>query len=412
MEQTRENNGLKNRWLIVAVLLIIAVSYTVMQFACSAYLQDMILDSGMSGAQAGTFNGVQSLSCAFMMVFGAYMAYRLGAKKCYALGAMLTLIVGLCLNTANYPMMVLGRLILGLSNGMTGPVRGAIVSTAFGVDKRKATLAMSISGSGFFLGRYAGLALAYPVLEMVGSWQKACIVLGLLGAIGAILWWLVYPGAEEYQCRNNDLPGIKALLEGWKTSWKIGAVRKHTLYIVCSGISGQVFNAFVVMLIATNMGLEAAEVSAAVSYSGLLGLAGSIIGGIIGSRFMIKSVIIPAELISGVCMLIVSYIQDSSLLAVSAALMCLHSFCQAAQSINHISLLFKQPALQGANITSASSLIYAFFYGVGYLSSQIFGIVYPMTGMRTAMFIWSIPVIIGGFVACTINEPKYENEGK
>lgn len=155
---------------------------------------------------------------------------------------------------------------------------------------------------------------------------------------------------------------------------------------------------------------EAKVASGVSAYSGLAGLVGAIVGGAIASRSKVKYVIVPAELTSCVCMLAVCLLKNPSL-GLLTVIVSVYGFCNAAQSSNNISLLYKQEGMSPKIMACGLSLVMFMFRLSSYLTAQIFGVVYPSIGMDKAMLIWSIPVFVGALLVCTIKEPKF-NEVK
>nr|WP_325194368.1 MFS transporter [uncultured Oscillibacter sp.] len=405
METTLSNKVYKSRWIITAAIFMVAVGQCLMLYGVSAFLTTITEELSLSGAQVGMFTGLQNLVNMFYFIVGTAVAIKLGTKKCYALGSVLTFVSAILFFIGSYPSLLAARAVLGIGQGMTLSLVAAVFNQVFGADKKGATLATGIYGAGAYFGRYVSLAITFPIMRIVGSWQRTFFVLGLVGLIGTVLWLVAYPSAEEYQGRNKESSALSETISAWKTAWKNSTVRKFAMYFLCSGFSGVVFNTFSVALIIYKFGFEASVASGAVAYSGLAGMAGSLLGGFVASRSRVKNVIIPAEFISGFCMISVCFLKDPSI-GLLCAIVSLHGFCNGAQSCNNISLMYKQTDLSTQEIVGGISLIMTLFKFSCYLTTQIFGMVYPSIGMDKAMLIWAIPVLVGACIVCTIKEPK------
>lgn len=411
MVKKSEEYGLKTRWLIVIALFLTYLSKTSLLYVCNTFLPVIKEELQMTGAQQGLFASFNSLFQLAMAFLTATISTKLGSKKCFALGLSFNLFAAIAYSVGTFPMLLLGKAFYGICGGMTIVFTASTLKTVFGKNNQQtAVMCAGVIGCGAFLARFLTMATAYPLSEMLGGWRPVFWVFGALTLVAIVLWLIAYPSDEEYQGRNREVKGLGETLKNWATVLKNATVRKFVAYYFCSGLSGTVVNAFMVTYLVTVRGMEASVASGMSSYSGLFGIAGALLGSQVASRLGVKKIIIPAEVMSGVLVLTLSLMPTSMLTpAVFICLFGLHGFCNAAQSQNNMGLLIKQKSLTQAEVTTASSAVMGIFYLGQYLSSQIFGIVYPIVGMNIAFPIWGCFVFIGAVIVMTIKEPGKED---
>lgn len=394
-----------SKWLIVVLLMVSGLAKVAIQYACSAFLPLITEELNLTGAQQGTFSSIQSLIQMLGVLFGALIAYKLGAKRTFALANLLYVVSAVIMAGGSYELLVLGRACFGVSTGIAVIFNTTIINNIFD-NKKVAVFCLGVLGMTSYAGRYVGLAMAYPLLDLLGSYGKAFIALSLISVVVVVLWYVIYPSAEKYQGRSSvQASGIKTVLLNIKKAWSFPIIRRYCIYFFFSAMTAVVIGSYMPTYFVMERGMEKAAASALFSYNGILGIAGALLGGVVASRTKIKFVVIPSELISG-CIILACLLLPKGAEGALLPLICLYGFLNAAQSTNNRGLAFKQPGITSEEVTAGTTLANFSLFFASWLTAQIFGIVYPIVGIKTAMFIWTAFVFIGAIVAMTIPEPK------
>ncbi len=182
-------------WLLVLLFLIYVLSFVDRQII--AVLAPQIrLDLGLSNFQVGLLYGTAfSFIYAFAGIPMGRLADQWSRRKMIALAvftwSLVTVLSGF---TASFTMLIVYRLILGLSQAMLGPAAYALLAETFPAENRASVF--SVYAAGIFIG----IGLSFLVGSTVATtfdWQTAMITVGLPGLFIAPVVWFVIRDARK-----------------------------------------------------------------------------------------------------------------------------------------------------------------------------------------------------------------------
>ncbi|BES99717.1 MFS transporter, ACS family, solute carrier family 17 (sodium-dependent inorganic phosphate cotransporter), other [Nesidiocoris tenuis] len=143
--------------------------------------------SGVDGVILGSFFYGYILT----QIIGGYLACKHGGKRLFGLGvgvtAVVTLLTPLLARTSIY-LLVFGRIVEGLFEGVTFPAMHGIWSKWSPPEERSRLV--SISYSGCYFGTVAALPLCGALAERLG-WASIFYVFGMFGCIWTAIWMYV-----------------------------------------------------------------------------------------------------------------------------------------------------------------------------------------------------------------------------
>ncbi len=143
----------------------------------------------LSDAQLGWLSGVVALMVGLLTFPLSLLADRWGRVKSLTVMAMLWSVATLlCAAAANYPQMLVGRVLVGVGEAAYGSVGIALVISVF-PDRMRATLSAAFMAGGLF-GQVLGVAAGGEIAGTY-SWRAAFLAIGLSGLVLAILFPIV-----------------------------------------------------------------------------------------------------------------------------------------------------------------------------------------------------------------------------
>ncbi len=170
---------------------------TILGIAAPSLSKDLALSPAMMGfvfsAFAWTYAAAQIPGGIFLDRFGNKLTYFLSLT----LWSLFTLLQGFA--TGLYSLVSL-RFGLGIAEAPCFPANSRIVSTWF--PQRERARATSI----YTVGEYVGLAFFSPLLFFimgVYGWQMLFIVVGVVGVLFGIVWWLCYREPQDSRWANR-----------------------------------------------------------------------------------------------------------------------------------------------------------------------------------------------------------------
>jgi ACS family D-galactonate transporter-like MFS transporter len=159
-------------------------------------------DLGLSAALMGIAFSAFSWTYAASQIPGGVLLDRFGVRLTYfcsvTLWSVCTAFQGLCTGLAS---LVGARLALGIAEAPAYPSNSRILSMWFPqAERARATGVYSV-------GQYFGLAFLSPVLFWIAGafgWRALFIVVGILGVLFGVLWWLTYRDPHESKRVNQE----------------------------------------------------------------------------------------------------------------------------------------------------------------------------------------------------------------
>ncbi|XP_069671568.1 vesicular glutamate transporter 2-like isoform X1 [Periplaneta americana] len=135
---------------------------------------------------------------------GGWLATRIGGKKLFGIGVGVTAVVTLltpALASANLYLLVLGRVLEGLFEGVTYPSIHAVWSRWAPPLERSRLATIAFSGS--YFGTVISLPLSGMLAQYVG-WPYIFYLFGVLALIWCLLWWYIVAETPQGDRRITD----------------------------------------------------------------------------------------------------------------------------------------------------------------------------------------------------------------
>ena len=194
-KQRRATSPGRARWWILGWLLAAMMINYMDRSSLSIAAPHMIEDLGLTAADIGLLGTAFSLTYAFFQLPGGWLTDRLGAKPVYiiALGFWSIATSMMAFGHHLWHFMI-SRILLGVFEAPVSPTSAKIVAEWFPPRERGAAVGVYDSGSKW------GPAVAPPILTFLilgFGWRAMFVILGLLGVVVAIGFWIFYRSPEH-----------------------------------------------------------------------------------------------------------------------------------------------------------------------------------------------------------------------
>lgn len=155
----------------------------IMNYAVLSITEDLKLSASSTGLLLSSFFA----GYAIMQLPGGWLADRFGARKVLIASVILwSIFTGLTGAAWSLVSMVVIRFLFGIGEGGFQPSSSKIISQVFPEEKRASAMSIMLSSSGI-------VALIIPILSVALlttiGWRTTFVVMGLIGAIIAVLYW-------------------------------------------------------------------------------------------------------------------------------------------------------------------------------------------------------------------------------
>ncbi|WAH60788.1 MFS transporter [Pseudomonas silvicola] len=278
------------RWIMITFcFLAVAISYIDrinLAIAAPHIKQDLGIDDASMGLILGAFFWTYAL----MQIPAGRMLDKLGARVglAFAVGwwSLFTIFTAAGRGVAS---LFGARLLLGLGEAGCNPGCVKVVYSWFPKHQRA-------TASGLFdAGPRAGTALALPLVAWLIStwnWEASFIVTGLLGIVWVAMWLLIYREPEDY--KGLDAQQVANLVEGrghrpdvnqakvpWLSLFRYRTIWGMMLGFFCLNFVNYFFITWFPTYLTTTQGFSLKELGTLGAIPALMGIPGSILGGIV-----------------------------------------------------------------------------------------------------------------------------------
>lgn len=176
-------------WLVFALAFGLLISDYMARQVLNAVFPLLKAQWALSDAQLGWLSGVVALMVGLLTFPLSLLADRWGRVKSLTLMAALwSAATLLCAAAANYPQMLVGRMLVGVGEAAYGSVGIALVISVF-PSRMRATLSAAFMAGGLF-GQVLGVAIGGEIAGTYG-WRAAFMAIGIAGLVLAILFPIV-----------------------------------------------------------------------------------------------------------------------------------------------------------------------------------------------------------------------------
>lgn len=401
------------RFVMMALLLIVPMCTMVPYVAPAVFMTQIMETFQVDMSMAGLTMTIQLGATGLCMFIGSMVQDKLGSQK-----TMILSIWAMALGNAlgwlapGIGVFLVARFLAGFGQGLYSTASNVFFSTWYDGKERTFILtANNIANSVF-------LALAYsvglPLCNLTGSWQSVFGLYAAVIAVVALLWTFLGKASPEAtvaeQAKQAEHPGAKgesALLRAAKEAayWKLAA------YAGIMMMANTCIATYLPTYLTTERGLDTSVATTVSSLNSLLGMAGSLLGGVLCAQMWRRK---PILLVCGVAYIAVGFgitlfSAPLAVMALALAIGALYFVPATAQSTMMIEA--KKP-FDPTILGGASSII----YGIGQLLcvavSFIFAAITNVSSMTTAYRVFFLACILGvvavGFLGETGNKPEHQ----
>lgn len=280
---TTSGKALTNRWLALALLVLVAVLNYADRFLMSGLAQPIKQHFAIGDAMMGALMGP-----AFALLYTVFalplarLADRRSRVLIIALGcavwSFFTLLSGMATSPA---MLALARVGVGIGEAAYQAPAAALIAAYFPLEQRGR--AFALLGTAIYFGQMAGFA-GGPAIAAASDWRTAFHALGAVGLIVAGAMWLIV----REPAREAEAPGIARLPLGATMRLLLGTptVRLLSTLMALGTLSGITFGMWGPALFERAYGLTNQQAGATFALTfGLPGLLGMLGFGFIADRF-------------------------------------------------------------------------------------------------------------------------------
>ena len=278
------------RWIMIAFcFLAVAISY-IDRINLAIAAPHIKEDLGISDASMGLILGAFFWTYALMQIFAGRMLDKLGARVglAFAVGwwSLFTIITAAGRGVTS---LFGAHLLLGFGEAGCNPGCVKVVYSWFSKQERA-------KASGLFdAGPRAGTALALPLVAWLIStwnWEAPFIVTGLIGMVWVALWLMFYREPEDY--KGLDPQQVANLVEGrghrlnarqakvpWLSLFRYRTIWGMMLGFFCLNFVNYFFITWFPTYLTSTHGFSMKELGTLGAIPALMGIPGSILGGVV-----------------------------------------------------------------------------------------------------------------------------------
>src|ERR1700712_863560 len=196
------------QWLSLILLIVTAVINYLDRAALSIANVEVRADMGLNATQMGVLLSAFLLSYAFSQLPAGVSVDRVGPRILLSIGlAVWSIAQAMTGFVTTFAQFYWARVGLGIGEAPQFPTAAKVISNWFHVSKRGLPMAAATSAAPSI-----GNALAPPILTalMLGfGWRTMFVVLGVVGLVAAVVWYLVYRDPDVY-ATPDDITHIRS----------------------------------------------------------------------------------------------------------------------------------------------------------------------------------------------------------
>jgi len=203
-DQTKTTTGKASnyRWVIIFLGFLITLVNYMDRSALSYAIGDLEKEFGFSKTQFGTVASAFAIGYMIMTTGGGIMVDKWGAHKVWAGAAVLwsacTALMGLA---SSFPVFFAFRSMLGLAEGPHFPALTRVVADWLPSSERARATAIGLAAVP--LANVIGAPLITTLIDSFG-WKIMFAILGSLGIVWAVIWYVMYRDYPENSKMVND----------------------------------------------------------------------------------------------------------------------------------------------------------------------------------------------------------------
>ena len=336
--------------------------------------------------EVGLLKTLVSGSMAMFQLPTGIVANRIGQIKLLIIGTIITCLAVLFWGLATSPI-ILGLLLIlgGLGSSVQHPVSSCIISDAYSNIKARRTALSTYNVAGD-IGKLV-LPSAAAFLIAYYDWQSASNLLAVFGLLATLMLFISSLGVGiSNSCSPKEMnqPTASSVLLGWngyQAFWSLATIG------IIDSATRTGFLTFLPFLL-QEKGANVTQIGFALTLIFAGGATGKLVCGILATRFGVLRSVVVTESITAICIgaMIVLSLDNALLLA---------PFLGIALNGTSSILYGSVPELVSEeHRKQAFSIFYTMTLGAGAVSPAIYGLLSDFTGIKTAVIIVAIVVLI------------------
>src|SRR6201996_7870241 len=196
MSEFRASGAMRRmQWLALVMLIVSAVINYLDRAALSIANVEVRQEMGLNATQMGVLLSAFLLSYAFAQLPAGISVDRVGPRALLGAGlALWSLAQAITGLVTSFGQMYWARIALGVGEAPQFPTAAKVIGNWFHISRRGLPMAACTSAAPSI-----GTALAPPILTALMlsfGWRTMFIVLGVVGIVAALVWFLVYRDPE------------------------------------------------------------------------------------------------------------------------------------------------------------------------------------------------------------------------
>lgn len=282
------------RWFQEVLIAGITFCAMLPYIAVSVIMPDIMASFGADIGTVALAMTVQLVAAGVCMFIGSAVSDRIGAVKTAKVG-ITCLFIGVLIQSIapSIGVFILGRAISGLGQGLGTVNASPLVSAWF--DGKERSFALTFNSMASMIAIALTVAIIHPLSAAVGGWQRAYMVYAGFTLIFVILWMLFGKGNPELEAREA-MQKQAALAAGKGESslsmalkdaqcWKI--MIYFGLFIIVDTARATFMPTFM-----GSIGIPQGILTTATSMLSLVGMVGSLVGGVLVAQIWCRKPIV------------------------------------------------------------------------------------------------------------------------
>jgi predicted MFS family arabinose efflux permease len=294
---------------------------------------------------------------------------------------------------SGFAVLLASRILIGIGAGLFSPTTGPLTVAWFPAREQPyVNTLITIMGS---LGTSLAFVVTVPLLDAAGSWR---LVLGLVALVplALALGWVI--GGRQAPAALAPHPQITVEEEfRHMESGIVQAIKRREIVLLAVAVVGQVwvFNTLTTYLPSYFETVHGLDKIAAGSITGILPIAG-IAGGLLcgtacGMSGRRRPFLWPLMFAMLVSALVVALLPPGPLVYLAIAVF---GFASTGCSVPILTTSMDLPGTNPQLVGGAIAVIYGLAFILSFFASPLFGLVAPLVGMRTALVVFSLPLVV------------------
>ena len=395
------------RWVVEGLLFAIYAAFGLSWLAYSPLLKDLAATYGVAPKEAADVISLVSISKAFVPLFAAWLAARLGVSRALLLGASLAGLAIVAPLAPSFQALLACRFAFGIGGAIVVTLMGAQVMAWF--PKHELALVNGLNNVAVNTGITISMFATVPLAGALGN-QRALLALGTLNVALALAWGLLGRGPREGEAPTAAAAAPKADSTSSDARAASDAsvaamARRRETWCIAMAFTGALglylaLNTWLPTYYQEAFGLTRAQAAQVTALFNLVGIPTALAGGVITTRLGLRRpLIIAAGLVMPVAAMGMVLATTSSLRVLSAALLGASFFLYVAPLFTVPTEL---PGMDAPRVAAMTGVVFSVAYIASYIAPKVVGLLREHTGSYVPGFALfattSLLLALGGYL--------------